>query len=538
MGRSPHRHPIEGGFALCFVTTSWHDGPKFQPQGCLVPFSRSPNLNAWRSSALVLALLTAWAAGPAHAASDSHVKGAFGPVVDWPLIPLHAVVLPDGRVMSYGTDAQGQQGARLIYDVWAPSAGTGANAHLTLPNTTATDIFCNGQILLPGSGQVLLTGGDKTILGKRNYSVRDVNFFDPVTDALRASSQPMRYLRWYPSLLTTANGEVLVMGGRPDPILSSLTSSPTPEVFTAGGTWRTLTGATSEGAYGRRNWSYPRAWQAPQGKVFIATIWGGTYFLDPAGKGSIKQTALTLPVGDVYLPSVSFAPGRVLSLRKNNSAVVIDFTGATPTAQAVTGVGQDRYHASATVMADGRVLVNGGSEASNEAKNVAYTAMIWDPATAAWQAAATAVQMRLYHSVSLLLPDGRVLTGGGGAPGPQTNLNAELYHPPYLYKADGSGQLAPRPVITSAPATATWGGNIQVGTDATSVSRVTLVKTGSATHTVDFDQRFLNLGFTGAGASLQVAMPGSRQLAPPGFYMLFVFDGAGVPSVAKVIRLG
>jgi hypothetical protein len=494
-------------------------------------------LNVWRRPAVWLAVVAACATSLVHAAPDSALKGEFGPVVAWPLIPLHSVVLPDGRVFSYGTDAKGQQGAQFIYDVWTPSAGTGPSAHLTLPNTTSTDIFCSGQIVLPRSGEVLLTGGDKTMAGTRNYSVRDVNFFDPVTSTLRASSQAMRSLRWYPSVLTTADGEVVVMGGRPDPIFSSLTSSPTPEVYNESTGWRVLSGATSEGAYGMRNWSYPRAWQAPNGKVFIATAWGGTFFMDPTAKGSIKQTTLNLPAGDVYLPSVSFAPGKVLSLRKNNAAMVVDFTGDTPTAKAVTGVGQDRYHAFATVMADGRVLVNGGSGTSNEAKNVAYTAMIWDPATSAWQPAATAVQMRLYHSVSLLLPDGRVLTGGGGAPGPQTNLNAEVYTPPYLFKQDGSGVLASRPSITSAPATSTWGAGVRLGTDAASISKVTLIKTGSATHTVDFDQRFLSLSFSGTGAALDVTMPASRKVAPPGFYMLFVFDAAGVPSVAKIIRL-
>ena len=71
----------------------------------------------------------------------ANVTGKFGPVVAWPIIPIHAVLLPGGRVMSYGTDSTGQQGAQLIYDVWTASLGTGANAHLTLTNTTATDIF-------------------------------------------------------------------------------------------------------------------------------------------------------------------------------------------------------------------------------------------------------------------------------------------------------------------------------------------------------------------------------------------------------------
>ena len=145
--------------------------------------------------------------------------------------------------------------------------------------------------------------------------------------------------------------------------------------------------------------------------------------------------------------------------------------------------------------------------------------------------------MRLYHSVSLLLPDATVLTAGGGAPGPQTNLNAEVFTPPYLYKRDTSGTLATRPVITSAPSSATWGSTVMVSTNITGVSKVSLVKTGSATHTVDFDQRYVPLSYTATGTALNVRMPEGPQVAPPGFYMLFVFNAAGVPSLAKVVQL-
>ena len=58
-------------------------------------------------------------------ASTANVTGVFGPVVTWPIIPIHAVLLPDGRVMNYGTDASGAQGAQLIYDIWNPKLGTG-----------------------------------------------------------------------------------------------------------------------------------------------------------------------------------------------------------------------------------------------------------------------------------------------------------------------------------------------------------------------------------------------------------------------------
>lgn len=473
----------------------------------------------------------------AQAAPDTYYRGAFGPVVPWPLIAIHAVLLPDGRVMSYGSDGKGNQTAEFTYDVWDPSKGTGTTSHLTLPNTTGADTFCSGQILLPSSGAVILTGGDKTINGVRNFSINDVNFFDWRSNSLYSAQQPMSFLRWYPTVLTLASGSTLVLGGRIDP----QTPAATPEVYTEGIGWRRLDAVTSDDAYGQRNWSYPKAWQAPNGKVFITTIWGGTYYLDVqanGGAGTLQRTPVDLPAGDDYLPAVMYAPGKILAFRKLNRARLIDLNGAMPKVTTVGGVGQDRFHGSATVMADGKVLVSGGSMVSNVALGVAYSARIWDPANNGYTTTPAGAKMRLYHSVSLLLPDGRVLLAGGGAPGPVNNLNAEVYSPPYLYNRNTSGTLATRPVITAAPATATWGSRIDLSTDVTGISRVTLVKTGSATHTVDFDQRFMQLAHTTSGRTVSVSMPANANVAPPGYYMLFAFNSAGVPSVARIIRLG
>ncbi|MGC4060980.1 MAG: galactose oxidase early set domain-containing protein [Aquabacterium sp.] len=499
-----------------------------------LPQSLSSIRPTWRPLAHAVLALAGLSALPAGAAVDTYVKGSFGPVVSWPLIPLHMVLLPDGRVMAYGTDGQGNQTGQFIYDVWNPAMGTGANAHMVLPNTTGTDTFCSGQLVLPSSGAVLLVGGDKTVNGVRNYSVNDVNLFDYRGTALYSAQQPMAFLRWYPTVLTTAAGEALVLGGRVDPN----TPAPIPEVYTEGKGWRQLTTASSDDAYGINNWSYPRAWQAPNGKVFIVSVTGATFYLDPAGTGKVDQTGLKLTQGDIYLTSLMYAPGKILSFRKLNKAVTIDLNGATPTSKSVTGVGQDRYQGSATVMADGKVFVSGGSMVTNVANGVAYTAKIWDPANSGWTTAATATKMRLYHSVSMLLPDARVITAGGGAPGPVTNLNAEIYTPPYLYVQDRTATLATRPVIQAAPATATWAQPITVTTDVSGISKVTLVHTGSATHTLDFDQRFINLSYSGSKTTLSVTMPASANVAPPGYYMLFVFNSAGVPSVAKFIKLG
>jgi hypothetical protein len=120
-----------------------------------------------------------------------------------------------------------------------------------------------------------------------------------------------------------------------------------------------------------------------------------------------------------------------------------------------------------------------------------------------------------------------------------SNLNAETYYPPYLYKNDGSGQPASRPVINSAPGAATWGETVPVSlADASAVSRVTLVRFGAVTHDFSNEQRFQDLAFSQLGQDLSVTMPALANNAPPGFYMLFVIDAQGVPSIAKVVRIG
>jgi galactose oxidase-like protein len=183
--------------------------------------------------------------------------------------------------------------------------------------------------------------------------------------------------------------------------------------------------------------------------------------------------------------------------------------------------------------------VSGGSAVSNQLTGVAYAATIWNPASGQWTLGANAVKPRLYHSIAMLLPDGSVLTGGGGAPGPTKELNGEIYYPGYLY--DASGQPAVRPSIVAAPALLQLHLNQQFAAtvgSATPISRVTLARTGAVTHTFDSGQRFLDLLFTQAGQTLTITLPTvDPNVIVPGYYMLFVLDQAGVPSVAKIIRV-
>jgi len=143
---------------------------------------------------------------------------------------------------------------------------------------------------------------------------------------------------------------------------------------------------------------------------------------------------------------------------------------------------------------------------------------------------------RTYHSIGLLLTDGRVLMGGGGLCGDcqYNHLDVQIYSPPYLFEPDGS--LAVRPQIDSAPTQTSWNQSMSVNTD-TDVSEFVFVRMSSATHSTNNDQRRIPLEFTGGAGSYQVAAPTSSGVAPPGVYMLFALDANGVPSIATSVAL-
>ncbi|WP_228561614.1 galactose oxidase-like domain-containing protein [Catenulispora rubra] len=198
-----------------------------------------------------------------------------------------------------------------------------------------------------------------------------------------------------------------------------------------------------------------------------------------------------------------------------------------------------RSFANSVVLPDGKVLVVGGQAypvpfSDNQS---VMTPELWDPATGAFTQMATIPIPRNYHSVAVLLPDGRVFSGGGGLCGTCTTNHPDgtIFTPPYLLNADGSAK--PRPTITTAPASASLGSTITVSTDRPVVS-FALVRTGESTHSVDNDQRRVPLTITGSsGTGYFLAIPADPGVALPGNYMLFAMDQNGVPSVAAMVNV-
>ncbi len=477
----------------------------------------------------------------------AHLDGEFAPSHDWPIIPIATMLLPDGRVLAYGTDGVGNQGALLSYVIWTPSMGTGLDAFKTWDNGVHQDIFCAGQALIPSTGDTLLVGGEEHINGEINYGNANVTVFDRSADTL-VTDQSMVFKRWYATLVTLPDASHVVLGGRISkafdggagipPTVASYAS--TPEVRAANGTWSSLTTATDDAVYGSSfsAWNYPRAWVDPQGKVFIVNYEGKMYQLDTLGTGTLKPYTVAKTSGSSpLLSSVMFAPGRILSIRKKKQAVVININSTPePTVTDAGVLAYDRQYGSATVLADGKVWVNGGSPNGNSLDGGVFESEMWNPATGEWKIMARASTIRLYHSTSMLMPDGTVFTGGGGAPGPLNNLNGEIFYPPYLFKKDGSGVLATQPTMT-APDALVWNQLFSI-TGSEKITKVTLIRIGGATHDYNNETRFYNLALTtGAAVTVTVRAPASAKVAPPGYYMIFTWNAAGVPSVGKIVKM-
>ncbi len=104
--------------------------------------------------------------------------GSWDQLQSWPLIGIHAVVTQDGKLLTFGTNPSGQQGA-MIHDLWDPV--TGVHETIDHHTHTPTDIFCSAAIIIPGTDKILIAGGDARPLGHTNLGVSDVNLFDAVT---------------------------------------------------------------------------------------------------------------------------------------------------------------------------------------------------------------------------------------------------------------------------------------------------------------------------------------------------------------------
>ena len=443
------------------------------------------------------------------AQSRSAVEGEWSSLKSSPVVQLHMHLLTDGRVLTWGHNG--------VPQVWDPATGR------FTAEPSPSLLFCAGHQFLP-DGRLFVVGGHIT----NNHGLPNSNIFDPATSSWEVGP-PMAQGRWYPTATTLPNGDVLVLAGTDE--AGAIAS--VPEVWNGSG-WRRLTSASLALP------DYPRAFVAPDGRVFYAGQLKQSRWLDVGGTGTWSIGPSLNSATRPYGSAVMYAPGKILYVGggtpPTNTAETIDLNSANPHWTYTGSMAYARWNLNATLLPTGSVLVTGGtgdSDRSNPAGAV-NVAELWNPSSGQWAQLATAAPLlRGYHSTALLLPDGRVLHAGGGDGGSTpNNLNYEVYSPPYLFKG-------PRPGINGAtPDAVTYGQTIDVPSpDAASISKVTLIRMGSVTHAFDQSQRLVPLSFSASSGRVSVTLPGRRNVAPPGPYLLFLVNGDGVPSVGRIMLL-
>jgi len=449
--------------------------------------------------------------------------GQWAAPVAWPIVAVHANLLSTGEVLAWDGQLNGYD-ARL----WNPTTGV----FTAVPNNL-TNIFCSGHCQL-ADGRLLVAGGH---VGA-HVGLRDTNLFNPATRSWTKVGS-MVVARWYPTTTTLPDGRILVTSGESN---CNGCFVPLPEIYNPQtNVWTQLTGASLSLPY------YPHMFVLPDGRVLAAATTEDMIVTRVLNIGTQTWSVVDPNPVDGG-SSVMYVPGKVMKSGRSvdpdqpvipsvKTTYVLDMTQASPAWRETAPMAFARTFHTLTVLPDGTVLATGGGP-TTEALGVSsaiLAAELWSPVTESWTTLASMQKPRLYHSTALLLPDARVLVAGGGrfneGDYPTDQLNSEIYSPPYLFKGA-------RPAISSAPGTATYAGNIAVQTpDAARIASVSLIKLGSVTHSINQDQRFLQLSFAAAGTTLSVQAPANANLAPPGYYMLFILDNNGVPSVATILQL-
>jgi hypothetical protein len=464
---------------------------------------------------------------------DPAVYGRWSPLLRWPSVPIHMHLLPTGKVLFWDRHSDRHHGGGIRDDdrdgeprLWDPVTG-----EITQPDPPDYDIFCGGHSFL-ADGRLFVSGGHlRDNVGLPHAAIYDP--FAPVNPWQMVDD--MHAGRWYPTNTTLDDGRVLVVSG--DIMLGLVNSHP--EVFDPGsGTWDRLVGARRELPL------YPWMYLAPDGRAFAAGPHQDARFLD------VKTQTWSAPFNSQFVfrdvgTSAMFEAGRVLiaggsfDQAPHKLTETIDLDDPLPHWSPAGEMSYGRRYPNSTLLPDGEVLVTGGTNLPGNLKaGAVFVSEAWDPASRSWSLRAAHKVQRLYHSTALLLPDGRVLAGGGGHPkGADEGLledhpDVEIYSPPYLFHGDG-------PRLTSAPGNVIYGQPFAVVTpDAGMVTQVVWIRLSSVTHAFNQDQRLVRLSITGRNGDLQVTAPSDPRLCPPGYYLMFLLNAQGIPSLGHMIRIG
>ncbi|MBA3232785.1 MAG: DUF1929 domain-containing protein [Propionibacteriales bacterium] len=475
-------------------------------------------------------------AAPSHAASlpaplselgtDPALVGEWSAPFDIGGIAIHATLTHNGDVLFFQY-VEGQAGVDHTSYAATWNYRTGATAQAPFPYQR--DVFCAGNNVLP-DGRVYIAGGHDHTTGKKQdaVGVAETDTYDPTTRTW-SPGPLLSQKRWYPTNIGLPNGRTLTFGGQAQAgAASNAVDEYNPDTNTM-----TQLASTATKPVGL----YPRMHVMPNGKVLKTGPQRMSAYFNPAtsswsnvasmlygsrGRGN----SVLLPGADRVLVVGGQSSG---SATPTGTAEIIDTSVAAPKWRYTGSLNYPRLLANTVNLPDGQVLIVGGGAQFKYVSPVKIPEL-YNPATETWTALAPQQASRMYHSTALLLPDGRVLSAGQDD-GPLATYG-EIFSPPYLFKG-------PRPTISDAPSTIGYGQQLTIASpNATDIASVTLIKAGSVTHQIDTDQRSVPLSFTATDGALTAQAPPNANVAPPGYYMLFIVDNNGVPSIAPWTHVG
>jgi galactose oxidase len=481
---------------------------------------------------------------------SSEPKGKWSTILEFPIVPISAAVMPNGKVVSFSSwdrfafSGDTAKRNRTFTATFDPSNDSVSERLVT---ETKHDMFCPGTALL-ADGRLMVNGGGPYITTTSVYSSANNTW---------TNTAEMNRKRWYNSSVTLADGNVFTLGGITASGGDPKTIIEAGELWN-GSSWNMLSGARTQALFDGVNTSYlsraeqhPRMFVAPNGKLFVAGPTPNMLWYDPYGAGGNGSSSFAGKRGDdAYATNnvtVMLEAGKILSVGGNQNynqagalqspssanAYLTDINNAVSTRK-VAAMKFGRAFANGVVLPDGQVLVVGGVPHGKgfDDSGAIMTPELFDPKLETWTSMAAMRVPRAYHSVALLLPDGRILAGGGGLCGDcgVNHPDVEIFSPAYLFQGT-------RPKLELVPNEVRYGSEFAVKASE-EVKQFTLIRNSSVTHSTNTDQRFMRLEFKRDSAGqFTLKSPANANLAPPGYYMLFGLNANNVPSVAKILHV-
>ncbi|MBE8997004.1 DUF1929 domain-containing protein [Nostoc sp. LEGE 12447] len=458
-----------------------------------------------------------------------------------PIIPIHAALLRTGKIFFFCGSGNDPTRLNTPYDsvVWDVNKGTFTHQAPPLDsNNQPIDLFCAGHSFR-SEGLLMVAGG--TLRYDPFYGSPSALLFDPITEKW-VKIPSMNNGRWYPTVLTLGSGRIFALSG-PDKD-GKLNRQPEIYSVTFSNGWNAFPITSPFPAYAQ-------LFLLSSGKIFYS----GAQMGDNSG---VAPTILTLPdtftqsitekvvpglqnpgfgnqAASVLLPPAQDQKVMIIgggsSTTATNRVNIVDLKATNPTYVAAKSLNYARMHHSAVLLPDRTVFVCNGSKMSEDTTQSMLPAEIYNPATNTWTVVAKQGVPRVYHSVALLLPDGRVVAAGGNPQRTVNELRLEIYSPAYMSRS--------RPIIQSAPQTLSYGVQFTIQTpQARNIKWVSLIRPMATTHSCDTEQRIVDVPINSRNStSLNVTVTNNRNIAPPGWYMLFISDNNGTPSVATWTRI-